>query len=511
MQFCEVYLFPRYKSISMPFESDCKTLRKKISGDIHPDIENNLDILLRRFGKNFDGNLKSDNPSRSGVLTRSKNIITEEGFENYLIRVESYLTNKYSHYLSGMSLTPIRFKESNQPNAHNDILVPLVPFRKDYLKLISPITKLLADGGANISLFVPPEYDPPSHEEFGDVNIIDACSYYTLTDAWKVRNALSDIGPDIEKLLSFDEIGPYDNEIISFYKSYYIDKYIFLNLLRNYSPSIIFGFHFITRPGYLSAIREYVPEIPSILIQHGTMSALYPPNFHDFKGADTVLMWGERGVENLQQRQCPSIPNTERVGNPKIEAIYDDLENSHENENGNDVLFISSVAATEEHSKLGLEYFCEETKDLNISTLYQPHPGEDMEYYDQMIEENYIESSEIIEEESVHSSIYSSKVVVGTQSTALIEAIALDTPVIQILPELATTDWDQNGMACAHSEDDLKNLVNNILENERFKTSMLQTEQALVNEYFDNYKHNRVDEFAAGVLLKHLTPITTIE
>ncbi|UOE55161.1 hypothetical protein [Cytobacillus oceanisediminis] len=125
-----------------------------------------------------------------------------------------------------------------------------------------------------------------------------------------------------------------------FYKKYLTDFSNAYNILKCTKPKVIYGLHFISNPGLLSAIQEIQKNeklsIEVLLMQHGFFQQ---GGFHDFAGADYVILWGNYHEEILKTFKNP--PKTEVIGNVKLSNLKINQETiikSHKE----DMVYISS-------------------------------------------------------------------------------------------------------------------------------------------------------------------------
>lgn len=489
-------------------KSDFDRFKETKATGLHPDIQNNLDKILRSYGSVWNDEEAGDPSVRDAdgireYLEQSRAKLKADGYREVAYRaVERLLPPSYR--LLRPMLRSLTGQPDTIPNA-TDILVPLVPFRPDHFGLLAPVTERLARDGYDITLFVPWNSDEFDVEAFGDVSVLHHADFVTSKTVVDVKRSVDGISDDLDYLSGLAEISAGKRALERYYFKFYLQKHVFGDVLAATEPRLVFALHFMTKLGYLSAIEETSPGLPVVFIQHGAMAGTRAHTMHDFKGADTVLMWGVNGVAELDSRTIPERPAVEVVGNPKIEQIRDRLASDDRLEaNTADALFVSSVGATSEHSGRALEQFSDAVDGTGLTVRYCPHPSEDMELYEKLIDDGRIDESEVVTDRSVYELLYQSKVVVGTQSTALLEAVVLDTPVIQSSPDLSTVEWADTGMLGAETEDRLREYIYRLLDSNTFREDVLENERRLAGRFFDNYDRESVAADAAQSLRSEL-------
>jgi UDP-N-acetylglucosamine 2-epimerase len=277
-------------------------------------------------------------------------------------------------------------------------------------------------------------------------------------------------------------------------------------VLKVVNPSVIYGLHFVLHPGYLYAVNDLAEEIPIVLVQHGHIGGLRALGFHDFRGAENVILWGRREQEELESRDNIPVPLSIVVGNPKLAYIKNQLDESATKSNRVNVLYVSSAggAASLQQSRRALQIFNKALTNLEqVSIEYRPHPLEDVQNFPEESMGSDVSKEDIVSAPGVYEHLTRADIIVGTQSTVLLEAVALGVPVIQLLPEQATTDWDP-GIVGANSVGRLTEEIRDILDDDAYRDQLIRQEQEYVKGIFKNIESNSVIPDAASVLKKHI-------
>lgn len=414
---------------------------------------------------------------------------------------QRYKTKLYFPY----NIAKSRVYSNNRDLEESDVLVPFVPFREDYQELLCPIVNNLRDKGYTTTLFLPKHKNIKKIDEMGfDIDqIVVGDEVVHQQDITKAKDDFEKIKPDVIQLSNeLDQIKY--NSLVDLYIHIYLQSRVFRKVLDQISPSVVFGLHFISTPGYLYALKQMAmdkkPQI--IFIQHaGGPGVSTNFVFHDFKGADKVILWGEESKRGLMTNTVIQIPENIILGNPKLQVIYNQFQSGHYTDKEEiDVLYASTMA--EEYTKKGLSLFSESTKNMTTNIKYKPHPvfREKIYYRDLKIDQSKVERKK-----SVYDLIYKSKVVVGTQSTVLLEAVALGTPVVQIYPEFSDVEWNKNGLASASSREELKSLLEKLIESEHYREDILNREQDFVGSIFQNLKSGDVVKKIGDEVESHIS------
>ncbi len=379
----------------------------------------------------------------------------------------------------------------------SDILVPYVPCREDYEELLYPVVNSLSEAGYATTLFVPNREKLRSEvneERFNVETITIGEEVLKLRDVRVAQTRFEAIKPSLMALSEYDE-SLKSSSLFSFYMDFLIDEVIFERVLDKTDPVLLYGLHFATRPGYLSAVRKTrcggIPRV--IFIQHGAGAwpGGYP--FHDFAGADKVILWGERTRDVVVEENMINSPPMKVIGSPKLQKKLEkhDANRSIE-EREIDLFYPSTLRGEYSKKSLGLLLQAELAQELTV--VYKPHPSGEKNLYLPATENGLIEDEQIVEGQSVAELASNAKIVVGTQSTALIEAIALNTPVVQLLPEQSDGNWNEQGLIGANSTEELEEQITKLLSEPEYYRSVLKTERKFARKKIQNIEGERVIE-----------------
>jgi hypothetical protein len=278
-------------------------------------------------------------------------------------------------------------------------------------------------------------------------------------------------------------------------------------------PSVTYGLHFITHPGYLAAIdimRSHGSKPVKLLIQHGVGP---PEDFHDFKGADTVIVWGDYFVNFLKSNFLIPVPPSRVLGNPKLEAELtrqrlseEGIEPAHKEGTQKCLLFVSTIdVRADDYHRKALSLFASSVHKCRASwrVIYRPHPGESMDRYHRLIEEGFMTADQLADPATpIFDLLGRADLVAGGFSTVIPDAAALGKPVVQILPEMSGTDWAQQGFSGASNEQELCAFMQGVLGDADYRRKVLASQLTLVERMFSEIPGSaeRIADFIAGFL-----------
>jgi hypothetical protein len=400
------------------------------------------------------------------------------------------------------------------PPSPGGVLVPLSPYRIDHHSLIYPVTNMLADRGVNSVILVSRQlFRPDVDRQLFRGSLFLFAEDFLTTDVYRrARKLYGRLTPWLSKLssvLRFDSERRRRTHIL--FQNYCMDKEIFADVLAFTRPSVTYGLHFIQNPGYLAAIDEIRANgsFPKkLLIQHGAFAC---EDFHDFKGADCVILWGEHFHGVLSTYRLTPVPDSKVLGNPKLEILPSKRkvlsETYHPASGKGIVLFLSTPDCPgADYNTRALHIFaeCAHKRLGHYRVLYKPHPGENPgSAYRPLFQEGFIMQDQMVDRvSSVYGLIEQADVVVGGHSTVLPEAAALGIPVIQILPAMSGTDWVQQGMLGASTEQELSDRVQAILTNPEYRRTVLAAQQGLAEKMFGTLEGSseRIADYIVSLL-----------
>jgi len=355
-----------------------------------------------------------------------------------------------------------------------------------------PVTNILSKRGISITLLtskkvVHEEIDP---ELFTKSRFIFCEDYQLENDRFLSQSCCERLQPTIEQMcddLRLDEMQR--NATNGLFRHYFREKICFQRVLLDVRPSVIYGIHYVLNPGYIGAIEATKKKgwkMSSILMQHGFFNAR---GYHDFKGADCVIVWGKYFEDVLTKMIAGPTPSWQIIGNPKLEVELSrasrqrtDQQLFNKTRQQDIILFLTEPG---DYDARAVELFSRAVGNRRRwKVVYKLHPSQSIEDYNCFVNEGLIRPEQLIKDVDLYGLIQMAAVVVGTKSTALLEAMALGKPVIQLLPELSRTDWIEHGLATASTERELHEQICKVEECSDYREEVLRREQKLVREMF---------------------------
>jgi len=381
------------------------------------------------------------------------------------------------------------------------LLVTVYPRRDDLQAFMHPIANILKEHGVPITVLayrtIPKtgsSRDFFSSKQFPGCRIIHEEDYMASGDYPLIRARYDKLLPAISELCKEIQLNCRQRHSTRvFFWEYFMETILFRRILESARPSVIYGIHYILNPGYLAAIREAKTDgwsLKTVLMQHGEFS---PGAFHDFKGADCVILWGTYFQDVLTRMGGSTIPVPPSVviGNPKLEvelvriARNERVVSSKESRRRN-VVFVSEPS---DHSRKAMRLVAQAVKGSDVHVTYKLHPGHhphELAYCDELTSEGLVGKDQIAKDLNIYDAIADCEVVIGTRSTAILEAIAVGKPVLQILPELSQTDWAQRGILSASTEGQIRDRLRLLIESADYREKVLLSEQRLAREMFND-------------------------
>lgn len=452
--------------------SDFTSLYNHCRGRYPKVIEDNLDVLYRK------------------VWTKDFGIPDGSTFRKVYVRFGRRLL-LHTYFIKSL-LKPRKPRFDSEC----DLLVSFRGCRSDQQAFIFPICDRLRSQGVKIAIFTSKrEFDMQiSPNLFGDIPFIFSEDYYSF-GAWvrgcifyrrlrlHIRALCHDLHLDQESTR-----GTY-----GYFQQYVLDKETFGSVLETLRPSLIYGIYYIPNPGYLAAISDRCVtghRIKNILIQHGPFPAGV---LHDFKGADLVILWGEYYQSNLNSIRTIALPASIPLGNPKLEILLSNGENGPrelmENEKrAIDILYVGTpdTPLTGIQNQAALELFAHVVQNYNgkLTVLYKMHPSESLKNYHEMMDLGLIQADQIVRDVSVYRFIKDSRIVVGTVTAVLPEAMAMGKPVIQIRLSNLMTDWHNYGISTASTQEELSRQIDMILDGGSYRQQVFNAQNKLVKAMF---------------------------
>jgi predicted glycosyltransferase len=180
------------------------------------------------------------------------------------------------------------------------------------------------------------------------------------------------------------------------------------------------------------------------------------------------------------------------VGHPRLEAMLLSRHNTHK-DRANDVgtssgrhrVVFLGTNGVEADDTAAIELVAEAFQhDASIDLRFLPHPNEPRTKYERLVSSRLIEPDQVVTGGSTYQQVLEAALVLGTQTTMLPESLALGIPVIQVLPERFSVDWQRQGMATASDVDSLQTAARAVLSDPDVKKHLLVNSSALVERMF---------------------------
>lgn len=319
-----------------------------------------------------------------------------------------------------------------------DVLMMFTVYRDDMRLFFYPVAEELGRQGRSVSILLPKE-EVPNIRPLPNVKWIVIEEIAAALSISAIAGHYFDfhLKPWLERWFHAEKIEPStQGYLLEFYRRYAEEHVLGWAILQQVRPRCVYGLHYILNPGYLDAIKTVSRQnkIWNILMQHGFLTD-EDSDWHDFRGADAVILWGTFHKELLERK--PDLKASIVIGNPKLEALKRDL-NGWPDPFTNPgtiriVYFSSGSPKMRSSSKEILDLFIEGTKNINnLQIVYKPHPAtETPADYSDYVANGSIRPEQIMEQ-NAYELIMNAHLVVGDRSTVVFEAAALGRPVLQI-------------------------------------------------------------------------------
>jgi hypothetical protein len=300
----------------------------------------------------------------------------------------------------------------------------------------------------------------------------------------KARRDYRELKPTIDELCNSIDLQETERrDTHRFFKRYFIDEHIFHRLLSEMEPEILYSVQYNSNRGYLRAIEEYRDRspLPNIVVQHGAFRDIH---FHPFAGADHAVLWGEHFQKVLEGIRIPEQPSSVHVlGNPNLESKRAKLSPSSRGPDGEPTLLYASTGSP--FGEQALSMFAEVAfREEEIEVVYKPHPHGEKVKYEPLQERGLVRSDQIRPEADIYELAVEADVVFGTQTSVLPEAVAFDTPAIQLLPDPSTEDWREYGLRHVASRAELAEDIHRIATVDGYVADLLDRESELAKQMF---------------------------
>lgn len=453
-----------------------------------PLIKGNLDIIYRMI-------LRED-----FSIGKARQLKLKYGSRFYL---EYYF---FKNTVKSFKLPLSKFKKIKDYKA--DVLVFFTPYREDCEKFIYPVVNDLIAMNYKVTVVIPkigaqrgfiasPKANFLIYEDFAR-NI----TFYVK--AQYIYNKIVD--KELWSWFKNNKIGDVKkNKIEIFFKKHVIDSLIALDILSLVKPKVIYAIHYILNPGYLQAINVYKKNhtAVNVLIQHGFFLSNYY-GFHDFKGADIVILWGDYHKKILEQ--MADVPkNIQVIGNPKLEMSLKEInERKIFKTKEKAVLYISENSPKKnKKDQAAFEIFLEAIKDLtNVIVKVKLHPGETLQDYREYLDEKKITKEQFIFNQDLYHVLLPVDLVIGRFSTAMFEAMALNKPVVPIATKHDDLIWREIGLSSVSDVDELSELVNRLLRYHKDADELIKRQNLQLGLIFGDYTNStkKIASFLSSII-----------
>ncbi|MXR19072.1 hypothetical protein [Halobacterium bonnevillei] len=372
-------------------------------------------------------------------------------------------------------------------DADCQILIPFTDtFRSDYEPFVLPVLRDRERAPSDVSVFTARRaLDAEDKSLFSDATVLFEEDLFTLDTYRQAKKAYQDLSCDIEDLCRDFDLSVDDRQATKrYFKKYCLDSVLFQSVLDQTDPDVLYAVQFTSNRGYLNAVRKRRDGemLKTLVIQHG---AFRHGIHHPFIGSDHALLWGEHFNSVLDSIDTAfQPPDTKVVGNPKLQARLAQYGRATEQSIGSPptVLYTSTPV---EHSLEAMRLFADVVnKYPNVKVIYRPHPSGEPAKYCSLRKDEFLREEQIERSQNVYSLINQSDVVVGTDTTALPEAVAFGVPVIQLLPERSGSKWAEGGICSVSTTEELDKMLSSLVTNPDERVAVLNRERPLAEQMF---------------------------
>jgi len=374
-----------------------------------------------------------------------------------------------------------------------DVLVFFTPYRKDMEDFIYPVINELVETGLIVSVIIPkigiksgisasPQAKFLLYEGF-----VGNITYYI-----KARCNYNNIARDLWKWMDANRISDIKkSKLAIFFQKYALDSLIASSILELVKPKVVYSLHYILSPGYLQAIRSYQQQdaVNNILIQHG----FFLPNyygFHDFKGADTAILWGDYHKKVLEQ--MIDIPkNVKIIGNPKLEISLKELNSLYTLKPKKEKMTLYIAGPSPKRSRRdrkSFETFLDAIKKIEgIDVKIKLRPGDTLKDYREYINNGYLVKEQFIQNQDIFQTLLSADIITGRFSTSMFEAMAMCKPVIPISTSQGDFDWSELGLESVSDSNELAMRIKHLLEQPESAENLIEKQNSIIKMVFGDY------------------------
>jgi hypothetical protein len=398
--------------------------------------------------------------------------------KSYVIDRESVAHGEFPpRLLAPVTLETIarpRWPRSPHPRKRADVLTVLSPDREDYRELFVPVLEELQSRQVEVSAVVPPLTTTASSHLAG----VEVFSYQAFAGFGAYRRARAHfgrLGPSVAAFEDRYSLTPQQRSRLSvLLQAYCWNAELFWETLEFVRPRALLGIHVVSEPGLLGGLDLYRARgnrVPLILMQHGYFSHMWES--HDFHGADHVLLWGTESRVELEK--FPGDPPASTVvGNTKLSTILAQRVDTSHIPSRPAVLVIGTNGDIERERRF-LRIAATALRTLHdVEVLYRPHPAQPLSLYAELIEEGLVEPGQIGRDRSLHSSISAATLVIGTDSTALLESVVLGVPIVQVVDD-NPSEWGRRGVLTASDAPSLERITRKLLEDPARRSAAVES------------------------------------
>ena len=367
-------------------------------------------------------------------------------------------------------------------------ILGFVPFnRSDYEGLVRPYLDAITDSGVRCAVVVPGasagRWVEFAARNGSSVTSIEAgASPAIYRDS---RRTLATLRPALRDAADRFRISSRaQHGLAAFFAGFAFQKALASRLIEQLAPQVVVGLHFVSTRGWQAAIEgaRFLGRKPRVvLVQHGAFEA--SSGFHDFEGADLVMLWGERWQRELQRfSSLPfrPVPHAVVTGNPKYDGVT--CREDHRTERGTRVLYVSSHEGGRTMVSpltITLQAFNSEP-DFDI--VVKPHPAERDGTLRALVERGELRAESVLApRHPLRDCILGSDVVVGPSSTALYEAVWLGKPVV-LLSEAPGPAFE--GLMTATDAVALRSIVEQMVSNASWRAAVVARQLAVLEDVF---------------------------
>lgn len=370
-----------------------------------------------------------------------------------------------------------------------DVLVTHFPAREDYVPFLAPVVAELRRQGFEVAVTVPPSATE-LEAHYPDLPVFALHELATPTSYLLARRAVAGLASARREFVARYLLPARQSAYLSVVlQAYEWQRALFGLALRRTGARVVVGLHTMLDPGIRAAIRDANKDgqkVSTLYVQHGVFSGDWPT--HDFHGADRVLLWSDAAAAALRMFPGP-LPSIAVTGNPKLEWLRSlstppGGTNREQRQVDGQVLVLGTNGESDRDVR-ALRLAATALQGIGPdAVIFRPHPAEPRERYLKLVAEGLLDERQISYASDPYPALRNAVVVIGTQSTLLLEAAALGTPAIQLLPHEMELNWAENGMPSANTADELRDLVNRMRSVLGARSAALAASQPLVEATF---------------------------